>query len=136
MKNNIKISNELKSQFLRLYQLALVDSDFSPLEWKMLYNFAAERGIEKNELDKILLNPLGKMEIPEDIETRLIYLIDFAQLIWVDGIVTEDEINTLKKFCSIFEFLDENIEELSSYLINSVKEGKSKNDILNELMQR
>jgi hypothetical protein len=68
MKNNIKISNELKSQFLRLYELALVDSDFSPLERKMLYNFAAERGVEKSELDKILLSPLGKMEIPEDIE--------------------------------------------------------------------
>jgi len=133
MEKEIKITAELKSHFLRLYQLAMVDGDFNPLEWKMLYKFAQDRNIEKSSLDKILLDPVGEIEIPQKIETRIEYLYDFAKLIWADGKVTEDERNTLKKFCRKFEFLDENIDKLSEYLLKSVKEGKSKEEILNEL---
>ena len=129
----INVSTELKSHFLRLYQLAMIDNNFSPLEWKMLYEFAKERGVDKDELDKILLNPVGDIEIPSDITKRVEYLYDFAKLIWADGIVTEDEKNALRKFCLSFEFLEENVDELTDYLLNSVKEGKTKEDILNEL---
>ncbi len=128
-----KIPTELQAQFLRLYQIAMTDGDFSPLEWKMLYEFAAERNISKNELDKILLSKTGNLEIPDSIEKKLEYLIDFARMIWVDGFVSEDEKDTLKKFCRKFGFLDENIEKLSEYLIESVKQGKNKEEIIYEL---
>ena len=131
--DNLTITAELKSHFLRLYQLAMVDGDFSPLEWKMLYQFAEERNIEKEELDKILLNPIGEIKVPEKVETRIEYLYDFAKLIWADGKVTADEENTLKKFCKKFEFLDENIDELTKYLLDNAKNDKSLDEILNEL---
>jgi len=131
----LSITSELKSHFLRLYQLAMVDGDFSPLEWKMLYQFAKDRDINKEELDKILLNPVGEIIIPENAEKRIEYLYDFAKLIWVDGKVTDDEKNMLKKFCKKFEFLDENIEELSKYLLDNAKIGKSTNEILKELKE-
>lgn len=38
-----KITAELQAQFIRLYQMAVTDGNFSPpLEWKMLYEFAEE----------------------------------------------------------------------------------------------
>ncbi len=128
-----KITTELQAQFLRLYQMAMTDGDFSPLEWKMLYEFAEERNISKEELDKILLSTTGNLQVPEAIEQKIEYLYDFARMIWADGIVTDDERSTLKKFCSKFGFLDENIDELADYLINCVKEGKTKSDIIKEL---
>jgi len=130
---NLEISTELKAQFLRLYQMAMTDGDFSPLEWKLLYQFGEERNISKEELDRILLSTTGNLEIPESIENKIEYLIDFARMIWADGQVTEDEKITLKKFCKKFGFLDENIDELSTYLIESVKNGKTKIEIINEL---
>ena len=54
-------------------------------------------------------------------------------MIWVDGKVTEDEKRSLAKYCKKFEFLDENISELTEYLLDAVKKGISKNIILNEL---
>jgi uncharacterized tellurite resistance protein B-like protein len=129
----IKISAELKAQFLRLYQMAMTDGDFSPLEWKMLYEYAEERDISKEELDKILLSMSGNLLIPEAVEQKLEYLFDFARMIWADGHVSTDEIATLNKFCKKFGFLDENIDELSKYLIEAVKSGKSKSDIIREL---
>lgn len=123
----------LQAQFLRLYQLAMTDGDFSPLEWKMLYQFATERNISKDELDKILLSTTGELEVPEKIEEKIEYLFDFSRMIWADGKVTEDELLTLKKFCRKFGFIEENINDLADYLIESVKKGFTLQDILTEL---
>ncbi len=129
----ITISAELKSHFLRLYQIALSDENFSPLEMQLLYKFASDRNISKIELDTILTGHIGEISIPESLEKRIEYLYDFAIMIWADREVTDDEYNTLKKYCKKFEFLDENIIELCDYLINSVKDGKRKEHILKEL---
>lgn len=131
--NKIEISSEIKGHFLRLFQMAVTDDYFSPEEWKMLYRFAEERGISQQELDKILLTTTGKLDIPESVETRIEYLYDLACMIWADGKVTEDERNTLIKYCRKFEFLDENIHELTEYLLNAAEKGKTKEDIFSEL---
>lgn len=130
---NHPISEEIKSHFLRLYQIALIDDDFSPLEMKLLYHFAEERNISKEQLDEILIANPGIVTIPESIEKKIEYLYDFALMIWADEEVTEDEYSALKKYCKKFEFLEENIVPLADYLIASAKEGKSKESILLEL---
>ncbi len=132
MEENI-ISEEIKSHFLRLYQIALADEEFSPLEMKLLYQFANERNISEKQLDEILISHSGPITIPESLEKRIEYLYDFALMIWADGIVTDDEYTTLKKYCKKFEFIEEKIIPLTDYLIESAKLGKSKEDILQEL---
>lgn len=129
----MEISNELKSHFLRLYQVAIADDNFSPLELKMLYDFAKERNVPEKELNEILLTADAKFSVPEKVEKKIEYLFDFACMIWADGVIAEDEINVMKKYCRNFNFKDENIEELCQYLLDSVKEGKSKNEIIKEI---
>lgn len=128
------IALELKSHFLRLYQIALSDDQFDVLELQMLYHFADERGIPKEELDKLFLNPINtELCIPENRNTRIEYLYDFARIIWADGKITVDEVNMLKKYCRKFNFLDENINDLTNYLIDCVQKGISKEEIMNQL---
>ncbi|WP_264564708.1 hypothetical protein [Flavobacterium sp. N3904] len=128
------ITLELKSHFLRLYQIALSDDQFDVLELQMLYHFADERGIPKEELDKLFLNPINtELSIPENLDTRIEYLYDFARIIWADGKITDDEVNMLKKYCRKFDFLDENINDLTNYLIDCVQKGISKEEIINQL---
>ncbi|MFV8339808.1 hypothetical protein ACNQGL_11100 [Flavobacterium sp. LB3P21] len=128
------MSIQLKSHFLRLYQMALTDDQFDVLELQLLYHFADERGIPKEELDKLFLNPINtELSIPENLDTRIEYLYDFARIIWADERVTDDELNMLKKYCRKFNFLDENINELTGYLIDCVKKGISKEEIINQL---
>lgn len=130
----IEIPVVLKSHFLRLYQIALADGEFSALELKMLYEFAEERGISKEHLDAILLNPVEANNlVPEEINEKISFLYDFTAMIWADQVVTEDELSALKKYIKRFEFLDENIEPLAQYLIEAVKNDKSKQDIIYEL---
>lgn len=130
---SITISIELKSHFLRLYQIALSDDNFSHLEMQLLYKFAEERAISKIELDNILTGYAGDVVIPETLENKIEYLYDFAIMIWADNIVSEDEKTALKKYIKSFGFLEDNIDELSEYLLNSAKQGKCKSEILKEL---
>ncbi|MCY0976186.1 hypothetical protein PGH12_12100 [Chryseobacterium wangxinyae] len=128
------ISENLKAHFLRLYQMAICDDDFSPLELKMLYKSAEERGISSKNLDEILLNPINsKSLIPETIEDKVEYLYDLTVMIWADGIVSENEYSALKKYVGMFGFMDENVKDIADYFIEAVKNGKSQTDILNDL---
>ena len=132
--NKTDIPVELKSHFLRLYQIALSDGDFSTLEMKMLYDFARSRGISEEHMNKLLLEPKDTVNlVPDNIEKKIEYLCDFAYMIWADGIVDENERISLKKYIKLFGFLDDNIEKLADYLIEATGEGKNKEDILKEL---
>jgi len=130
----ILLTNQLKGHFLRLYQMALTDDNFNVLELQMLYHFADERGIPKEELDKLFLNSVNQeSDIPEDLNTRIEYLYDLTRIIWADEKITDDEMDTLKKYCKKFEFLDENIDDLAKYLIECVQNGVQKHEIINQL---
>lgn len=124
---------QLKSHFLRLYQIALSDENFNHMEMQLLYDFAEERGISKTDLDSILTGSIGEVTIPETLEERIEYLYDFAQMIWADEKITEDEMNAFKKYCKKFEFLDENVDELTEYLLDNAKQKNSLSKILEEL---
>lgn len=128
------ITLELKSHFLRLYQMALSDDQFDVLELQMLYHFADERGIPKEELDKLFLNPVNTdFVVPEVLTTKIEYLYDLARIIWADGKVTDDELNMLRKYCRKFDFVEENINDLSDYLIDCVQKNIGKEEIISQL---
>lgn len=129
----ININTELKSHFLRLYQIACSDENFDVLEMKQLYKFAEQRGIGSDHLNSILINPVQRMEVPKSIETRIEYLYDLAIMIWADGEVTEDEYNLLKKYCRTFEFLPENTSQICDYLIDCAKNELQLQEVLNSI---
>ena len=117
----MNISTELKSHFLRLYQIAFTDDNFDVLELQMLYKFAEERGISKDQLNDILLHPSQDSIIPRSLEGKIEYLYDLALMIWADGIVTDDEVNTLRKYCLKFDFEEENVKDICEFLLENAK---------------
>jgi len=128
-----EISIELKGHFLRLYQIALTDGEFSPLEWKLLYQFAADRDVPKEELDRMLLSPTSQIGIPKTQEKRIASLYDFCVMIWADGKVSPDELNLLKKYCQKYEFEEENIDQLAQFLLDEVENGVTLQQLLSKL---
>ncbi|QQV02641.1 MULTISPECIES: hypothetical protein [Chryseobacterium] len=129
-----QIPENLKAHFLRLYQMAICDEDFSPLELKMLYKSAEERGISQKNLDEILLNPINsKNLIPENLDEKVEYLYDLTAMIWADGIVSPNEYSALQKYVLMFGFLEENVNDIVDYFIEAVKNGKTKTEIINDL---
>lgn len=134
MNEIIEPTENIKAHFLRLYQMAICDDNFSSLELKALYKSAEERGISSKKLDEILLNPVNsKVTIPESIEEKIDYLYDLTVMIWADGEVSANERSSLEKYILMFGFMEENVLQIVDYFIDSVKEGKSKTDIINDL---
>ena len=128
------ISENLKSHFLRLYSMAFTDDNFHPLELKMLYNFAKERGIPRDKLDELLLNPIeASAKIPENLDEKITYLYQLSEMIWADGKVDDNERSTLNKYVKLFKFKEENADELTEYLLSAVENKISLANVLKEL---
>lgn len=127
---------ELQSHFLNLYSIALADSEFDEKEIAILYNLAEERGIPKEKIDSLLLNPsLSEYHFPDTLIEKVEYLYDYAKMILADGIVHDEEIKTLQKFCIKFQFEEKNIQSISELLIEAAKNNLSKVELLNFVIQ-
>ena len=99
---NIQISENLKAHFLRLYQMAICDDNFSKLELKMLYRFAEERGVTAKNLDEVLLSPVDtKNALPQTLEDKIEYLYDLVLMIWADDHVDDNERSALEKYIKL-----------------------------------
>jgi len=130
----IQISENLKAHFLRLYQLAICDDNFSSLELKMLYKFAEERGVTAKNLDEILLRPIdSKNIIPQELEEKIDYLYDLTVMIWADEQIDDNERSALEKYIKLFGFVEENAPAIADYFLEAIQNGKSKHEIINEL---
>ena len=121
----------LKSHFLNLYSMALADTQIETIELELLYNIGAERGIEKRDIEQLILSPdKVKFSIPDSLNEKIEFLFDLARIIWIDGKVDIYEEKALEMFCTKFGFLDENISALSQFLISEVKMSKTKEEII------
>ncbi|WP_425236979.1 hypothetical protein [Ulvibacterium sp.] len=129
----MNISTELRSHFLRLYQIAFTDDNFDVLELQMLYKFAEERGISKDQLNDILLHPSQDSKIPTSLEGKIEYLYDLALMIWADGLATDDEVNTLRKYCLKFDFEEENVNDICEFLLENAKSNIPLKELISKM---
>ena len=79
------------------------------------------------------MNPSQASSIPENLDEKIEYLYDLAIMIWADDIVTEDEKNTLKKYCLKFEFLEENIDDICEFLLENAKAKISIKELITKM---
>lgn len=133
-----QISAEIKGHFLRLYAMAFSDSNFHHAEMDMLYSFAEAKGISKSELHAVITSPVTETTIPESYEDRVDHLYDFACMAWADGEIVEDERNTLRKYCKLFEIESNELEGFVTDLINSTdpKAKMEKVDFIKKCLEK
>lgn len=125
------MTESLQSHFLNLYSMALSDSQIETLELEKLYKIAQEKGVDKSQIDQIILNPdKVRFNFPDTLEEKIIYLYDFAKIILADGRVDENERRTLEIFCNRFGFEEANIPFIAEFLIDSAKEDLAEKEIL------
>jgi hypothetical protein len=130
------LNHELKSHFLNLYFLALSDTQIDTTELEMLFKLGQDRGIEKEEIEKIILHPDSfKFTIPQDPLTKIEYLYDYVTMILADGKIDEHEQLTLKKFCIKFGFDERNVPAIMQFLIEEAMNGTDKHVIIEQVKQ-
>ena len=116
------LTKEFKSHFLNMYLIAMSDNDFDEKEMQTILKIGEDKGITKEEFEKIIINPVEvEFKIPDDIIKRIEYLFDFAKIVWADGKVDDNERLALINFCEKFSFDKETALELTEWLLQIAK---------------
>ena len=130
-----KSEESIKWHFFNLYCMALADADFDSREKEMLYKIGLEYGIDEDTINGIVLTTGINPTLPQSLEEKIHYLYDLTRMAWADGIIEDSERVLLKKYILRFGFLEENTESILNYFLNSVKEEKTYEQIINEITQ-
>ncbi|MDB4144441.1 hypothetical protein N9589_01395 [Flavobacteriaceae bacterium] len=130
------INTDLKGHFLNLYMIALSDNNFDEKELETILKIGKEKGISKEEFEKIIINPTSvNIQIPTDFISKINLLYDFARVIWSDGKIEEDEKNSFMKYCAKFGFDIEESEELFEWLIGFAKNNLTIQELEKEIIK-
>ena len=125
---------ETRSHIINLYMMALSDGDFAPQEMELILTIAEERGISKEEFEKIISNPLGvKFYVPNSFMDRIKLLYDFVRIIKADDVIEQEEKEMFLKFCKKFKFDEESSNELFDWLVELSDKKRSTEDVENEI---
>lgn len=130
------INTDLKGHFLNLYMIALSDNNFDEKELDTILKIGEEKGISKEEFEKIIINPTSvSIQIPTDFISKINLLYDFARVIWSDGKIEEDEKSSFMKYCTKFGFDIEESEELFEWLIGFAKNNLTVQELEKEIIK-
>lgn len=130
---NLVMDDVLKRHFFNLYCLALSDGYLDFKELQTLYDIGVERGITPEQINQWVLTANIAPKVPETLSEKVECLYDLTRMAWADGKIAQEERGIIKKCVIRYGFLEENATGIVEYFIESVKENKSKTDILNEI---
>lgn len=111
------MEDKLKSHFLSLYCMIVADGDVAISELDEMYRIARDNyHLTQEEIDKAILAGGSAFYIPEQNEEKIKYLYDLALIAAADG-VEESEIVLLKNYALKFGFIEGNVDELITLLL-------------------
>jgi hypothetical protein len=132
----MSLTPELKTHFLNLYQMALSDSQIDIRELETLYRIGEARGVGRTDIDALLLQPgPANFSPPDTILEKVDCLYDLCLIAWADGVLDQDEKQTLELYCSRFGFRDENIAIICEFLLEKASKGTPKEQVLSTVSQ-
>ena len=121
-----------KKMFLGLYQMVLADAEVHPHELEVLYEIGKEKGgISEEEIQQAIFssNTLVSMESLSD-EERIEYLYNLSRIAWADGKIEDSERKALQESSKRLGFSEENVVEISEFLLGQAKEKKPFEEVL------
>lgn len=126
-----------KGHFRNLVLLARIDGDLTESENKFLNKIAQQIGLTDEQITEIKKNPTDFPPIPPmDREERYSRLINLIQVVLDDQIIDKNEAAALKSLALSLGFKEERITELIPVIASHVKNGKSKDEILDNLLTK
>ncbi|MBU2914740.1 hypothetical protein [Reichenbachiella agariperforans] len=100
-----------------LVRLSKVDNFIAEPEAKMIHYIGSLHGMESNEIELIIDNPLPITDLHDlQPETKFEYLFNVVQLMKVDGKVFQSEIDFCEKIAMKLGYKPSVIADLSAYI--------------------
>jgi uncharacterized tellurite resistance protein B-like protein len=120
-----------KRLFLELYQMVLADTEVHPKELEVLFQIGKERGVSEEEIQKILFSPNSFIS-SEDLsnDEKIEYLYNLARIAWADGQLDDREKETLQNTSKRLGFAEENVKEITMFLLEQAHNNKAFDEVL------
>lgn len=119
---------------MNLYNMVLADDSVKPEELVQVYEIGKRHGLSEEEFNGLLQNPID-FKAPDTIEKKIEYLCDLVIVIRADGVIDENEIATLKRYCKKFGFDEGNIDGIVDFLMDRIATGVPISEIIKEITE-
>lgn len=124
----------LKSQFLSLYCMVLADGIIDAKELETLYKIGIEQyGLSQSEITATVRDAGSSFITPGTLAGKIRFLFNMGQIAYADGEIDITERELLKRYIEKMNFAEENIEEIADFILDSVKEGVSVDEIISNV---
>lgn len=124
-----------KGHFNNLVMLARVDGKVDETEINLLTRIASRLSLTSEQVKEIIEHPdQYPMLPPVTKEDRYERFIQFAQMMLIDGEIDPNERKLVEKYSTALGMEDENIHDTFDKVVNQIRAGKSKDEILATLL--
>ncbi len=116
-----------KKMFLGLYQMLLADAEVHPKELELLYQIGKEKGgVTEEEIQRAIFSPNTFVSLDSlSDDERIEYLYNLSRMAWADGKIDDKEKEILREASKRLGFAEENVIEISEFLLEQAKENNS-----------
>ncbi|KGN71934.1 TerB family tellurite resistance protein [Porphyromonas sp. COT-239 OH1446] len=127
--------DRIRHQLMNMYLLAMADGTFDEKEQLFLAQRARQFDLSLDELFDIIneANEINTGDVPESLQDRVKNLYDLAQIIWSDGKVSSEERAVLISFIRKYGFVEENVEDIATYLLEEAQKGSEVQSIIDQI---
>ncbi|MDE6498653.1 MAG: TerB family tellurite resistance protein [Muribaculaceae bacterium] len=130
------MDNNLKSHFLALYCMVLADGVIDANELQALYRIGTDGyGLSQKEIMDAISSSGTSFSIPDSLEGKITLLYDMAQIAWADGEIDSTERSLLEKYAVRCGFQEENAQAIADYMLQSVQDSHSVEEVINQITQ-
>lgn len=126
-----------KKMFLGLYQMLLADAEVHPKELEVLYQIGKEKGgISEEEIQNAVFSPNTFVVLDSlSNDDRIEYLYNLSRIAWADGKIDEKEKEVLHDASKRLGFAQENVVEITEFLLAQAKENKSVVEVIKTIKE-
>lgn len=114
--------------------MVLADGIIEAKELETLYRIGTENyGLTPEEITSAIKEAGTSFIAPQSLDEKVSLLYNMCQIAWADGVIDDSEVKLLHKYIIAMGFKPENAESISDFMFQSVKDGKTISEILNEI---
>ncbi|MCM1318551.1 MAG: TerB family tellurite resistance protein [Bacteroides sp.] len=124
----------LKSRFVVLYSMVLADGIVEAAELETLHRIGKEcYGLTPEEIASFCVGATPLI-LPEQIEEKIDFLYQLAQIAVCDGRVDDSERKLLERYALKMSFVSENIPQIIEFLLEKAENDIPSKQVISEIL--
>ena len=115
--------------------MVIADGIVEAKELVALYRIGRETyKLSPDEINAYVVSAGSSFVAPDKMDDRVSILYEMAEIAWADGVIDKTEKDLLSRYAIRLGFLEENANDIAEFMLQQVKDGISKEDVINSIV--